>query len=146
MPPSWLEALEFAFFVLFIFYLLNLFGWHWLIKLYRFQVYNSKIHHVYIVLCAHHPKSSLLSPSFVCIYPLQPPSNPLSLWSTFSTFLNPLNFFTASPGLLYSESTQSVPCIYESVSIFFVSLFCSLDSTCKWNHIAHVFLWLTYLN
>ena len=34
---------------------LNLLGWHWLIKLYRFQVYNSMIHHLQIVLCVHHP-------------------------------------------------------------------------------------------
>ena len=36
------------------FYLL---GWQWLIKLHRFQVYNSVIHHLYIALCAHCPKS-----------------------------------------------------------------------------------------
>ena len=28
----------------------NLLGWHWLIKLYRFQVYNSVLHHPYIAL------------------------------------------------------------------------------------------------
>ena len=33
---------------------------HWLIKLTKFQVYDSMIHHMYIVLCAYHPKSSLL--------------------------------------------------------------------------------------
>ena len=33
-----------------------------LTKLYRFQVYNYMIHHVNIALCAHHPKSDLLSP------------------------------------------------------------------------------------
>ena len=31
--------------------LLNLLGWHWLIKLYRVQVYNSIIRHLYIILC-----------------------------------------------------------------------------------------------
>ena len=42
-------------------FLLNLLGWHWLMKLYRFQGYSSIIHHLYTVLCVHHPKSSLLS-------------------------------------------------------------------------------------
>ena len=32
-------------------FLLNLLGWHWLIKLYRFQVNSSITHHLYIVLC-----------------------------------------------------------------------------------------------
>ena len=40
--------------------LLNILGWYWLTKLYRFQLYSSVIHHLYIVLCVHHPKSSLL--------------------------------------------------------------------------------------
>ena len=35
-------------------------GWHWLIKLFRFQVYNSMINHLYSALCVHHPKSNLL--------------------------------------------------------------------------------------
>ena len=48
-------------------FLLNLLGWHYLIKLYKFQVYTSIIH-LCIVLCVHRPKSSLLpSP-----YPLLP--------------------------------------------------------------------------
>ena len=45
----------------FYFILLNLLGWCWLIKLYRFRVYNSTTHHLYVVLRVHHPKSSLLS-------------------------------------------------------------------------------------
>ena len=36
-------------------------GWHWLIKLYRFQAYDSMTHHLYIALCAHYPKSNHLS-------------------------------------------------------------------------------------
>ena len=38
----------------------NLLGWHGLIKLHRFQGYSSTIRHLYIALCVHHPKSSLL--------------------------------------------------------------------------------------
>ena len=33
-------------------------GWHWLIT-YKFQVYNSIVHHLCVALCAHHPKSRL---------------------------------------------------------------------------------------
>ena len=42
-----------------------------LIKLDRFQVYSSMTHHLYIVLCAHHPKSSLL-PSPCIRHPFAP--------------------------------------------------------------------------
>ena len=45
--------------------LLNLLGWCWLIKLHRLRVYNSIIHHVYIVLYVHHPKSNLLPSSLI---------------------------------------------------------------------------------
>ena len=59
--------------------LLNLLRWHWLIKLYRCQVYNSLIRHVYIVLCVHHPKSSLLPSHLSLLYPLLPPPPPSPL-------------------------------------------------------------------
>ena len=48
----------------YLFFKLNILWWHWLIKLYRFQVYNSIIHHLYIILYVHHPKSSLLPSPF----------------------------------------------------------------------------------
>ena len=36
------------------------------IKLYRFQLYNPMIHHLYITLCAHHPLKSSIT---VCLTP-----------------------------------------------------------------------------
>ena len=45
--------------------LLNSLGWHWLTKLCRFQVHNSTAHHLYPVLCVHHPNSSLLLSLFI---------------------------------------------------------------------------------
>ena len=53
--------------------LLDLLGWHWLIKLYRFWVYSAITHHLYIVLCVCHPKSTLPSPS---IAPLPSSTSP----------------------------------------------------------------------
>ena len=53
--------------------LLNLLGWHWLIKLHRSQAYNSIIHHLYIILCIHHPEARLF----------------------LSPFIPPLSFFTS---------------------------------------------------
>ena len=67
-------------FLFFVEFFLNLLGWHWLIKLYRFQGYNPIIHHVYIVLCVHHPKSSLLPSPFVPRLLSSAPSHSLSLW------------------------------------------------------------------
>ena len=40
----------------------NLLEWHWIIKLNRFQMYDFMTHHLYVALCAHHPKSNLPSP------------------------------------------------------------------------------------
>ena len=34
--------------------------------------------------------------------------------------------------------------LYKSVSVFLVSSVCSLDSTCEWDHVVFVFLWLAY--
>ena len=42
--------------------------------------------------------------------------------------------FHPVPHPLPSDSCQSVPCVHASVSILFVSLFCSLDSTYEWDH------------
>lgn len=48
---------------------------HWLIKLRRFQVYNSIMHRLQVVLSVHHPKSSFLASPFI------PPSLPPPLSS-----------------------------------------------------------------
>ena len=53
--------------------------WHWLIRLYRFQVQNFITHHLYVVLCVHHPRSSLLPSPFILLYPLPPPPPPSPL-------------------------------------------------------------------
>ena len=45
---------------------LNLLGWHWLVKLCSFQVYNSMIHHLYMALWVHYPRST--SPCAPCSY------------------------------------------------------------------------------
>ena len=46
--------------------------------------------------------------------------------------------------LLPSPPDSYQPAIYESVSIFLISSFSSLDSTLEWNHIVLVFFWLAY--
>ena len=55
----------------FINFLLNLLGWHWSIKLYRFKVYSSVIYHLHIVLCVH-PKSGVLPSPFIPTLPSFP--------------------------------------------------------------------------
>ena len=39
---------------------LNLLGWHWFIRLYKFQVYSSIVCRLYVAWSVHHPKPSLL--------------------------------------------------------------------------------------
>ena len=41
---------------------------------------------------------------------------------------------------------QTNLCVYEFVSVLFVGLFCSLDSTYNYNHMVFVFLWLISLS
>ena len=48
--------------VVFFFLVLNLMGWHWLTKSYRFQGHSSTAHLLYTVLCVRCPKSDLSSP------------------------------------------------------------------------------------
>ena len=57
-------------------------GRHWLIKLPRFQVYNSMIHHLYVALCVYQPRSNLLLPP--CIWPFYSllPLHPFPLITT----------------------------------------------------------------
>ena len=54
----------------------QLLGLHWLIKLCRFQGYNSIIHHLNIILCGHHPQSCLFSLHLSPLYPRLPPPPP----------------------------------------------------------------------
>ena len=61
--------------------------------------------------------------------------------------LNPFTFSLPPTTLLPSGNQQSILCIYESASILFVYLFCSLDSTYKWNYMVFVFsFWLISLS
>ena len=61
--PSYVPNYLCDFFFIFYLFVFNLLGWHQLIKFCRFQVYTSTIHHLYIVLCVYHSKSSFfLSP------------------------------------------------------------------------------------
>ena len=71
-----------------------------LIKLYSFQVYNSILHYLYIILCGHHPKSSLLQSPFILFYLLLIP--------------------------LPSGKYHTVVCVYEG--FFFLWLILSLSS------------------
>ena len=80
-------------------FLLNLFRWHWLTKLHRFQGHNSTKHHLHNVLCIRHPKSSLL-PSLLIPpcpppLPLPPPPAIPTLWSmSFFFFVQSLHTHT----------------------------------------------------
>ena len=59
-------------------------------------------------------------------------------------FLIPSLFSPIASSPISSANHQNVLCVYEFVTILSVHLFCPLDSTWKWNHIALVFLCLTY--
>ena len=131
----------------FLFYLL---GWHWLIKLYRFQGYISITRYLYVVLCVHHPKSSLLSSPPIPSLPSSPfPHPPFSLVITtlfsvsMKVFLSSLHLSHPAPEHLPPPPTADYALsVYKSVSILFVTLRCALASTYEWDHTVLVFLWL----
>ena len=76
----------------------------------------------------------------------QSPHHCLYLWVFHICFLiNPFTFFQTLPtSLLPSYSYQSVPWFYASGSILLISLFCSLHSSYKWDHMVFVFHQLAY--
>ena len=109
------------------------------------QVSGVQFYNTLSVYCIGHstPRSSLFPSPFTPTLPSTSPSPPfllviIILSSVFEfcfvlfcfVSLNAFTFFTQHPYPLPSLS-QSVVYIYESVSILFVSLFCSLDSTYK---------------
>ena len=70
------------------------------------------------------------------------PLYPAAVTTLLSMSMCPFSFLL-HPSTLYAP--LAVICSpSESVSVLFVSLVCSLDSTCRWNHMVLVFLWLAY--
>ena len=59
---------------------------NWLIKSHRFQARNSIIHHLYIVLCVRHPKSSLLPSPFTLTHSLLYPLTLLLQYILFNSW------------------------------------------------------------
>ena len=58
---------------------------------------------------------------------------------------SPFPFFPPfSPSILPPGHCQSVPCFHAYGSISFVSLFWSLDSSCRWDHMVFAFYHLAY--
>ena len=144
---SWVLKLFSAFhWFLFFFMFIEFLGVTLVKKLYRFQVYSSIIHHLYCVFTTpSHVSFHHHSPPFTHFY-LPQSHSPLVITIQLSVsmrvvfFLNPITQ-SHNPSPLVAVSLFST---YESVSILFVSLFCSLDSTYEWNHMVFVFLWLAY--
>ena len=101
------------------FFLLNLLGWHWLIKLHRFQVYNSIIHHLYVALCVYHPKSNLLSSWLLKViilllkYVLVPSSYLLQLNSLGGAKVG-LQLRVCETQSLFCKAAFPPPCIHPS--------------------------------
>ena len=82
---------------IFLKFLLNLLGWHWLTKLYRFQVYNFIIHHLSIAIS---PKYNFfLSYLPVKTYPfLMTRPVPLFQWNMVPEYSSPIGFFIDHSG------------------------------------------------
>ena len=113
---------------------LTLLGWHWLIKLYGFQVYNFITNHLYIVFCSSPQVKSLsiifYSPLMFFYLPPIPFSSGnqhtvVRVWVSYSL----LNLFTFSP-----SPTETLPRLI-AVSLF--SVFMSLFLLCSLPYFVH---------
>ena len=101
---------------------MNLLGWYWLINLYRFQVYNSKLSPPKI----RSPSITIYLFTFFYLslppFPLAIPIILLSV-SMRGFLLNPYTFSPSPSTPLPYDTCQPVLCIYESVFILFVCIF-----------------------
>ena len=103
-------------------FLLNLLGWHWLIKLCRFQAYSCIIHHLYIVLCIHHSKTSPLPSPFVSNLHYSPsPNFPFPLVITILLCGSIHCCFSGALSLQLFHPAPLLPSPFTSVSLFSVS-------------------------
>ena len=111
---QWLLVNSSGFYQYFFFYpfLLNLLRWHWLTKLYGLKVYNSTTHHLYTVLCVHHPKSSFSQSPFLSPYPPLPlhiPSNPHSMVTFFIGSVSWSRYLPCQEVLLLGQFLEVLP-------------------------------------
>ena len=117
------------------FILLNLLRWYWLIKLYRFQVYNSIIHYLNIVLCVHHSKPSLLPSPFIPSLPfLSSLHLPIPLEITILLSVSSRVFFLC---LILSSFLPSPQHPFPSDSHFLFSVSMSLFLFCLLVYFVH---------
>ena len=110
-------------------------------------LFLNNISSVHDIVCSP-PQVDSPSTTIYPLYPLLPHPPPLAVtiqlsvsMSLFSSLLDPFTFLTQPPNP--SLWQLSICTLYLGLCFYFVSLFCSLDSTCKWNHI--VFLWMAQI-
>ena len=115
-----------------------IFNYSWYSILNYFQLYNIVITHLHNLCSDQCSKfGSHLTPYIVVmtllsIFPMLYTLHPMTAFVTDNVcFLISSPYFTHPPGPLSSSNHQFVLCIYESVSILFVHLYCFLDSTYK---------------
>ena len=120
-------------------------GWHWSIKLYIIDFGCIILQHIIRILYCVFTTPSQVSfhhhlPSLFLLL-LPPHSFPsgnhhtvVCVWVVFLCFCLTLHHFHPAPQT--PSPLTAVSLLYLCVCFYFVSLFCSLDSTYKWNHAA----------
>ena len=107
------------------------------IILYQFQVYSIVVRQLYNLqsdppdISSTHLAPCIVITTLLIIFSMLY-FTPLYLFCNYQfVLLNPFAFSPSPTTFLSSSSHQSVLCIYESVSVLFACLFCSLDFTRK---------------
>ena len=95
--------------------------------------------------CVNFSPFALLCPS----HPPTPLVNSHTVVHVHGSFIHilcvvPFPSFHGCPSPRSFNHFQTTPCFHACGSILFVSLFCSLDSNYRWDHMLFVFHWLAY--
>ena len=123
-----LTVMRFHFFIVFIgfsfnLFLLNLLGWQWLVKLYRFQVHYSIIHHLLLYCVFTIPSQVSFHHHLSFLFPLLPPPQPLLIITMLVSVSIVVCFFFWLSLLFFTQLHNPTPLWQLSVYSLSMNLF-----------------------
>ena len=145
--PVWLAICKLVL-TLFFFLFIEFIGVILVDKIIQVSGSQFHTHHLYTVLCVHHPRSRVCLSRFIPHVPSSTSPYPTFPWQSPHCCLRPWVFPSFLFCLLLYSFNSSTPLTIAVILLFICeSVFiCSLDSTYEWTHMILVFLWLAYFN
>ena len=110
--------------------------WSVQLKTENFLLFHLLYHFIVILLqLSQFPPLPTSAHPTPCSHSLSPPCCPCPWVIHTCSLSNPFPFFPPFPTPVPSGHCQSVPCFHACGSSLFISLFCSLNSSYRWDHI-----------